>query len=380
MSSNEALILHIWPGAWGLSSLHPTCLAAVLYLQLAVPGRFTVAESTNPDASPSGVFPYVTHDKRVVSSLALIVKYVSALPESSLRSNGEDKDADAYIRPDLDKSLVNGEKARKVAWCAHVESQLGDLVAHMLFSLNANYWSLTRPTLASQLPIPQRYYVPSRIRASYRPRLEASELWGIPEPEEKESETHGLWRKKKDSEVEEEAKEARKHTFKKVFEREKVLEKARATLDIYVRLLGERSFFYHNRPTTLDITLAAHVLLLTKPPYPDPLLQNLLNDSYPTLVAHAERVHSYCIPDAAALRIVSGSSTGLTSLIPFSHGVFGQDSNRGTWPWTATVAAAAAAVAWFILLGPRPVLAARPDDEEIYDALGKEMDEQVGNA
>ena len=45
------------------------------------------------------------------------------------------------------------------------------------FYSSANYWGLIRPTLAKAMPIPQRYYVPNRIRESYKPRLEAAGLW-----------------------------------------------------------------------------------------------------------------------------------------------------------------------------------------------------------
>ena len=49
------VVLHIWPGAFGLASIEPTCLAAVLYLQLVIPGKFTVEESATPDYSPNGM-------------------------------------------------------------------------------------------------------------------------------------------------------------------------------------------------------------------------------------------------------------------------------------------------------------------------------------
>lgn len=48
------VVLHIWPSAFGLASIEPTCLAAVLYLQLVIPGKFSVEESTTPDYSPNG--------------------------------------------------------------------------------------------------------------------------------------------------------------------------------------------------------------------------------------------------------------------------------------------------------------------------------------
>ena len=33
------VVLHIWPGAFGLASIEPTCLAAVLYLQPVINRR-----------------------------------------------------------------------------------------------------------------------------------------------------------------------------------------------------------------------------------------------------------------------------------------------------------------------------------------------------
>lgn len=88
----------------------------------------------------------------------------------------------------------------------------------MLYSLRLNWWKVTRPALASMLPVPLRYYVPSRIRESYQPRLEAAELWDIPgiEQEEDEDRMAGLRRDRRKK------KETKAQKFKRVFEREKV--------------------------------------------------------------------------------------------------------------------------------------------------------------
>ena len=61
--------------------------------------------------------------------------------------------------------------------------------AHAYFSLSANWTRHTRHIFASVFPVPQRYYVPERIRDAYKPRLEAAELWdviGVQEEEERE--------------------------------------------------------------------------------------------------------------------------------------------------------------------------------------------------
>lgn len=134
-TSDSQIILYVWPGRWNLPSIDPSCLAAVLYLQLAIPGQFHIAECANPDLSPNGTFlfqniyivdfdvllagqlPFLTHLHHTISSLPSIFKYASAQHSS-----------DTARSPNLDANLSASEKAQQVAWCAHAESNLGDLV------------------------------------------------------------------------------------------------------------------------------------------------------------------------------------------------------------------------------------------------------------
>ena len=88
----------------------------------------------------------------------------------------------------------------------------------MLYSLKLNWWKVTRPAMASMLPVPLRYYVPGRIRESYQPRLEAVELWDVPGIEQAEDED-GASNFRKDRRKK---KETKAQKFKRVFEREKV--------------------------------------------------------------------------------------------------------------------------------------------------------------
>jgi len=232
---------------------------------------------------------------------------------------------------DLDSTLSTTEKAQRVAWSAHVETNIGDLVAHMFFSLSDNWWKLTNPAYASVLPVPQRYYVPGRIRETFKPRLEASGLWNLPSTEPKEK---NLFAQKK-----EESKD-QKHIYDKAFKREKLLAKARSALDIYIKLLGSKQFFFHEWPTTLDVLLAAHVLLVITPPFPDPLLKSLFLESYPSLVAHAKLILSHAFP-VSGKRVISGkevisqmppisppASYSLSSLLPFSARSLGEPKSK----------------------------------------------------
>ncbi|KAL4067917.1 hypothetical protein V8B97DRAFT_1939788 [Scleroderma yunnanense] len=270
--SDDPYILHVWPSKWELPSLDPACLAAIMYLQLSMPGKFQVAACSDPDMSPNGHLPFLTHGHLAVASLPAIISLVVSLSKS--RTSGVS---------DIDASLSRSQTAQRTAWWSHIESNLGDIVSHMFYGIDSNFWGLTTPTLVSIMSVPQRYYVPGRIRDSYRPRLEGSGLWCLPAVEqEKKSPFAKAERKREDH----------KGVFARVFEREKVMEKARTTLGIYARLLEGKQFFYGDHPTSLDVYLAAHILLLVNPPFPDSVLQALLLETYPSLVDHARRVQA----------------------------------------------------------------------------------------
>ncbi|KAK0228654.1 hypothetical protein IW262DRAFT_630747 [Armillaria fumosa] len=294
MTESE-IVLYIWPGQWGLHSFEPMCLAAVIFLQLSIPGKFSVVECTNPELSPTGTLPFISHQQHVVATLSAIMKYVTGLHEKSSR---------------ITVSLTASPKAQSVAWYEHCVSSVGDLVAHVFYAEHANWNELVYPALAKMYPIPQRYYVPLRIRDVYRKRLEASDLWTLPGKElEKKS---FLERSKPGAEQPEEHKDR----FLRVFEREKVAEKARAVFDIYSRLLDTKAYFYADSPTSLDILVAAHIWILTQAPFPDALLKELLKNSYPSLVSHADRIISLAFPSPDSFVSTSRRKHSLMSLAP----------------------------------------------------------------
>jgi sorting and assembly machinery component 37 len=166
-----------------------------------------------------GQLPFLVHEERIIPTFALIAKYVAGLKDFGTSTN-------------LDASLNNTDQSRKVAWCAHVESNLGDLVViphlryvsqcyslvlkyHTLYSHHGNWTGLTQPMLASALPVPQCYYVPGRMRERHRARLEAAGLWSFIDVEKqgKKSfrETLKSTKEKADS-----------HIYLQAFQREKV--------------------------------------------------------------------------------------------------------------------------------------------------------------
>ncbi|TFY82366.1 hypothetical protein EWM64_g1644 [Hericium alpestre] len=371
MSSSSSIpTLHIWPAKWDLPSMEPACLAAVLYLQLSIPGRFAVVETANPDSSPSGQLPYLTHLHHALAPFSSILKYVNGLTQASLPH--ENSNTEHMFSADLDTLLSTSERAQRTACPAIVD--VFNAQAHMFYSLPANYADVTHPALVSFLPIPQRYYVPHRIRDAYHKRLEASGLWNLPgeEIEEQEPAPRPVLGKK-----EQKKPEDPKKTFKSAFERERVLERARSAFGLYARLLGDNRFFYYDRPTTIDVLLASHILLLINPPFPDPLLPSLLSSSYPTLLTHTRRVFSTAFPTPYIEDLHYLPSTGhsLASLLPplpslrslwsteqkeKSEEEKRFDRMRRAWFGMAVVGA----LAYWMVWGPKLVIRFAPDEEE----------------
>jgi sorting and assembly machinery component 37 len=68
------------------------------------------------------------------------------------------------------------------------------------------------------------------------------------------------------------------------------------------------------RPTSLDLSLAAHILLLIDAPLPDTLLSSLLSSSYPTLISHARRVLGAAMPTT---RVLPPERYKLSALLPY---------------------------------------------------------------
>lgn len=56
--ASRDLVLHVWPKYGDALSFDAVSVAALLYVQLALPGQFAIAYCANPDLSPTGVSEY----------------------------------------------------------------------------------------------------------------------------------------------------------------------------------------------------------------------------------------------------------------------------------------------------------------------------------
>jgi len=107
-----------------------------------------------------------------VSTLASIISYVSTLDGGTLPGSSS-------LVVNLDAFLTPVESSKRTAWKAYLDSKVADLVAHDLFSSGDNYQVLIKGEIGSTLGIPQRYYVPGRLRSQYRFRLESDDTDGL---------------------------------------------------------------------------------------------------------------------------------------------------------------------------------------------------------
>ncbi|KAJ3544081.1 hypothetical protein NMY22_g2914 [Coprinellus aureogranulatus] len=294
--------LYVWPGLWDLPSYDPYSLSAILYLQLAIPGQFSVIECTDPDLSPSGQLPFLVHGQEAVASYPSIVRYVAGLARP---------DRPTYPGADVDSFLSASSKSQKNAWLAHVEANLGNLVATVLFAQEENWEGFTLKSLATLFPVPQKYFVPSKLRVAYQPRLDAAGLWNpLPPVEEKKKTPFEKELRQKPS--------IDKRAFRQTFVREKIVEKAKPILDVYDRLLGNKRYIFDDKISSLDVALAARILLLTKPAYPDGTIKDLITTSYPNLVEHARRVEDRVL-GSNTLPKVRRHDYSLWSLLPWAR-------------------------------------------------------------
>ncbi|KAF8609984.1 hypothetical protein BDV93DRAFT_482949 [Ceratobasidium sp. AG-I] len=313
-STSPTLFLHVWPSQWNIPSFDPQCSAALMYMQLAFPGRYAIIECSDPDQSPSGQLPFLTHENIEVSPLPSIISYLESLARAESLS----------VNASIDAKLKSSQAQRDIAWKAYITSQLGDLLAHQLYV--EHFWSFTRGALAKFMPIPQRWFVPNRLRQMHQPRLKAIGMWDAHYIEEPET-------VKPVTTTPQPPGVPPALVYKKAFARERLLERARATFQLLTDLLSSQDFIHGDSPTSLDIILAAHILPLLYIPFPNLVLAPELRSSFPELASHADRVleHSQAEPAAPVL----SAPTVRSSLSTVFQGwrkdmnVFAQEKDKG---------------------------------------------------
>ncbi|KAH8600979.1 Tom37 C-terminal domain-containing protein [Bisporella sp. PMI_857] len=166
------LQLHVWGPAFSLPSLDPQCLAAIAYLQQAVPrGEWELIASSNPALSP-------TSTALSSSFLGSDADFIDELP--ALRNGeiwiGGFRNIARYIAEYsagdwvLDSKLTKEEGADCIAFSTFIESNGRPLLDLSLYVSSENYSSVTRPLYNTIQPFPLPYLSPPNIRAAAKAR------------------------------------------------------------------------------------------------------------------------------------------------------------------------------------------------------------------
>lgn len=366
------LILHVWPSQWDLPSLDPQCIAAILYMQLRFPGRYSIVECSDPDQSPSGQLPFLTHEHNEISPLPSIMSYLESLARSEAQT--------AEISIDAGVGISDAQRA--VAWKAYITSQLGDLLAHQLFV--EHYWTFTRGSLAKLMPFPQRLYVPGRLRRMHQPRLEAIGMWDAHYVEEPEP-------PKPTTKTPEPAGVPPAQVYKHAFARERLLDRARTAFGLLSKLLDEREYIYGESPTSTDIILASYILPLLYIPFPNSAISTELRRSYEGLTTHAERILGYAQTQPAPILPTPTVRSSLSAVLNGwrkDTNAFAQEKEKGSaadkaasqkyGKWLFGLVAGVGSVVYLLATGIISIQTVDDDDdiEVTADMLDLEDDEE----
>ncbi|KIJ41221.1 hypothetical protein M422DRAFT_229684 [Sphaerobolus stellatus SS14] len=376
MPSKTPLVLHVWPGRWDLPSIDPVCLEAFIFLQISCPGHFVIMETTDPDVSPTGLLPFLTHGQHVVASVPSIISYVSGLNRDIFMK----AQSDSPLNLHLDAGMPPKSLSQRPAWRAYIETKLGDLVAHSFWVLDPNY-AFTYGTYASMLPVPQRYYVPRRIRESYKSRLEVAGLWSVASSPEIPEDNRFLRKKPLQEE---------KEKMKRAFGQAQLTEMAKPIFKILVSLSERKQFLSADRPTTIDIALASHILLLIHTPLPNQALKDLLRTSYPSLIAHALRIQNIAFspelplilepPRANPLQLIQSTTKHLFRRVTTQELESDVEKEYRLYRWGWVALTIASVVGYSFLVGARFVVQtdgeAQEEEEEQEQAAVEEEEEE----
>ncbi|KAE9366759.1 hypothetical protein N431DRAFT_495164 [Stipitochalara longipes BDJ] len=148
--------LHVWGPGFGLPSLDAHCLAAIAYLQQAVPrGKWQLIASCNPALSPTNELPALRNGNIWIGGFRNIFHYLAQC------SAGE------WV---LDAGLPEQEGADCIAFSSFVESHGQPLIDLSLYVSTQNYTTTTRPLYSTLLPFPLPYLTPPSIRATAKQR------------------------------------------------------------------------------------------------------------------------------------------------------------------------------------------------------------------
>ncbi|MCJ1262352.1 hypothetical protein MMC22_002222 [Lobaria immixta] len=269
------LELHIDGPAFSLPSIDAQCLAAVAYLNQAVPRHeWVLVASCDSPASPIKELPVLHDDVQFIGGFQNIVDHLRkrSIPES-LASDSHGAQ----------------EKADITAFSSLVECNGRPLLDMSLYVSAENYHSTTRPAFSRLLRWPYPWFLPSQRRAAAKSRTERLNLSSL--DLDSNSNEHRTLTTGSDL-IPESLRSSRQTLSSLVFQpqhasRFRLEALAEALFEPLDQLLdGKRYMMSNENPSSLDCLAFAYLALALIPDVPQPWLADSMKSRYPALCVY----------------------------------------------------------------------------------------------
>ncbi|RKF77024.1 Metaxin-like protein [Golovinomyces cichoracearum] len=171
------LELHVWGPAFGLPSIDPHCLAAIAYLQQAVPeGQWVVKASSNPALSPTHELPALRDGIIWIGGFRNIFHYLAQHSSGKWildvnLSEQEGADCVAYL---ASNPIINiyTNNALLSSFSSFLDATARPLLDLSLYVSGENYTTVTRTAYGTMQPFPLPYITPDAIRSAAQARTQ----------------------------------------------------------------------------------------------------------------------------------------------------------------------------------------------------------------
>ncbi|ORX35620.1 hypothetical protein BD324DRAFT_602957 [Kockovaella imperatae] len=283
-TSSRPIVIHTTPPLQPLPASDAQSIYYIALFQLACPGRWaaTVADW----ADNGGALPYITHLDHLIQP-----HHLFSLPN--------------FTHPD--EHLSSTQRAEAECWTAFIHGKVTDLVHHSLYSLPHNYSASVGKAHLSNLTFPTSQYIPQRLRGMHKARLQHVGLWGLGGMNENDlavedqKRLENLYVTAPGGTVAPRAWNGWKSGREFEDRRRKVGENElrnilRNAMDPLKRLLGNKPYFYGERPCSIDLWLFANLSLIITTSLPNPIFADLLRAEYSGLIHHHDRLLQLLFP------------------------------------------------------------------------------------
>ncbi|WVQ79610.1 hypothetical protein IAT38_001710 [Cryptococcus sp. DSM 104549] len=283
--SAPTTLIHATPSLDKLPASDAESLYLVSLFQQSLPSG-SWAVTTGAWGDNGGKLPFVTHRGHRVPA-----GHIHSLPGFE----------------DPDERLSSEDKVDSLCWKAYIEQNVVDLVNHTFYSLPPNYPQTIAKAQFQDLGFPQNQYIPQRLRSIIKTRLQHVGLWGLgglnvgdaADEDRKRMEEEFVvgpggtvaprawngWRS---------GQEVEKR--KRKWGEQQLESRVKTVFDPLTRRLGDDTYFFGDSPSTADLTFFSQLTFLLTPTLPNPFLPDFLRASYPSLVAHHDRVLAALFP------------------------------------------------------------------------------------